>query len=419
MVAVMVAVTKPWHPLTRIAFRFCFVYLGLFCLLFAQIVFVYVGILGRWLPEHAIIGQILVLEPFLTWVGHHVFGVEAVLRLDSGSGDQTVIWVMVFVLFVIAAVATLVWSVLDRRRLEYARLYAWFAMFLRLSLAGQMLFYGVAKVIPSQMPSPPLAALLTPFGDLTPMGVLWLQVGSSHPYEIALGAVEVLGGLLLFWNRTALPGALVSAMAMAQVFLLNMTYDVPVKVLSSHLLLLSLFLAAPHLGRLANVLLLQRSADPVTQPALFQGPRANRAASAVVALLAVWVTTGIVIEGWSAWREYGGGRPKPELYGIWTVTEFTADGVTRPPLTTDENRWQRVVFDEPGLITYQLMSGELVQAPAEETPMHFERLGPDRLRAVGELGGQQVTMSLEQVDLDTFTLRHGGFHWVQDYPRFA
>ena len=230
---------------------------------------------------------------------------------------------------------------------------------------------------------------------------------------------EVAGGLLLFWNRTALLGALISAMAMAQVFLLNMTYDVPVKVLSSHLLLVSLFLVAPHIGRLANVLVLQRPAEPLTSPALFQSTRADRAASAVVTLLAVWVTTGIVVEGWSAWREYGDGRPKPELYGIWAVTEFTADGVSRPPLTTDQTRWQRVVFDEPGVITYQLMDGELVQAPAGEMAVRFERLGPDRLRAVGDLDGSHVMMSLQQVDLDTFTLRSGGFHWVQDYPHFA
>ncbi|HEX2283689.1 MAG TPA: DoxX family protein, partial [Mycobacterium sp.] len=30
-----------WHPVTRVAFRFCFIYFGLFCLWFAQITFVF------------------------------------------------------------------------------------------------------------------------------------------------------------------------------------------------------------------------------------------------------------------------------------------------------------------------------------------------------------------------------------------
>ncbi|OBK81650.1 DoxX family protein [Mycolicibacter heraklionensis] len=423
--------TTPWHPLTRIAFRFCFVYFGLFCLISAQITFVYTGVLANVLPEHAVLWQMTVLEPFLSSVGHHVFGIDAVLRRDSGSGDQAVVWVLVFVLLVVAVAATLIWSVLDRRRGDYTRVFAWFLLFVRLCVAGQMLFYGVAKVIPAQMPAPSLSALLQPYGQFSPASVLWLQVGSSHPYEIALGAVEVIGGLLLLWTRTATLGALISVMAMGQVFLLNMTYDVPVKILSFHLLLLSLFLLAPQLRRLANVLVLQRPAEPTTQPPLFDTERANRITTVVVPLLGLWVLIGCLVDTWSAWHEYGGGRDKPELYGIWAVTEFSVDGTVTPPLTTDGTRWQHVVFDEPGLLTYQRMNGELIAEPAEldgdtgaialpmsETPLSYERPAPDRLRLAGELDGRQVSMALEQVDLDSFTLRSRGFNWVQEYPYF-
>lgn len=95
------------------------------------------------------------------------------------------------------------------------------------------------------MPGPTLAQLLQPYGTLSPASVLWLQVGSSHPYEMALGAVEVIAGLLLFVPRTAVLGTMLSLASMAQVFLMNMTFDVPVKLLSFHLLLISLVLLAP------------------------------------------------------------------------------------------------------------------------------------------------------------------------------
>jgi len=426
----MMDVTAPWHLLTRIAFRFGFVYVGLFCLLFAQIVFVYAGVFTGLLPPGAVIWQLTQIAPVLTWVGRHVFGIEAVLHLDSHSGDQTVVWLMLFVLVVLAAVATLLWSVLDRRRQDYTRLYAWFLLFVRLTLGGQMLFYAIAKVIPTQMPAPPLTALLRPFGELSPASVLWLQVGSSMPYEIALGTVELVAGLLLFYTRTATLGALLCAMSMAQVFLLNMSFDVPVKILSFHLLLLSLVLLAPQLGRLADVLIRQRTAQPATQPPLFTGARANRMATVVVALLGVWVLAGCLVEGVAGWREYGGGRPKPELYGIWEVSRF-ADGTTElPPLTTDESRWQRVVVDAPGVITYQLMDGELVDEPATidggvisvpdlPASLHYTRQGQDRLQLQGQLAGRPVSMTLHRVDPKSFELRKRGFHWVQDYPHFA
>ena len=170
-----------WRLPTRVAFRFCVVYLGLFCLTFAQITFAFTGVVSRWLPDHAVLWQMLALEPITGWVGRTVLGVDSPLDPNSGSGDQAAIWVLVLCLLVVAVIATAVWSVLDRRRMAYPRLAVWFSTFLRLCLGGQMLFYGFAKVIPTQMPTPPLAALLEPFGNLSPMAVLWLQVGSSHP----------------------------------------------------------------------------------------------------------------------------------------------------------------------------------------------------------------------------------------------
>lgn len=44
----------PWSTVTKIAFRFCFLYFGLFCLLFAQITFAFFGIVGEWLPKLAV-----------------------------------------------------------------------------------------------------------------------------------------------------------------------------------------------------------------------------------------------------------------------------------------------------------------------------------------------------------------------------
>ncbi|MEV0672345.1 DoxX family protein [Mycobacterium sp. NPDC050441] len=401
--------------------------------MFAQITFTFLGVVGRLLPEQAVMWQMTVLDPVLRWVGSHVFGVEAVLHRDSGSGDQAAIWVMVCCLLTVAVVGTAVWSWLDRRRPDYSRLWAWFLTFLRLCVAGQMLFYGFAKLIPTQMPAPPLAALLRPYGEFSPASVLWLQVGSSYPYEMALGAVEVVAGLLLFLPRTATLGALLGVASMVQVFLLNMTFDVPVKILSGHLLLMGLVLLAPQYRRLADFLVLQRRTEPAGQPELFTDARSNTIAARVQAVLGIWMVAGCVLTGWLSWSAYGGGRVKPELYGIWTVSRFDVDGRTTPPLTTDQYRWQRVVFDLPEVVTYERMSGELVDAPvkvdgdrltvsgSDGSPLAMltaSRPSPQELQLTGKLSGRNVTIWLDQVDLDQFTLRNRGFHWVQEYPYF-
>ncbi|MFI9402101.1 DoxX family protein [Nocardia sp. NPDC052316] len=429
-----------WPPLTRIAFRFCVVYFGLYGLLLTMIPFALLGPLSRSL--HGFIGPwgvTSLLNPVTGWVGSTLFGVDAVLREDSGAGDQTAVWVQVFCVLVVAVAATAVWTVLDRRSC-YPRLLAWFSLFLRVCLGVQMVGFGFAKLIPTQMPAPSLAQLLQPYGDFSPASVLWLQVGSSYPYEMALGAVEVVAGLLLFVPRTAVLGAAMSLLSTAQILLLNMTFDIPEKLLAAHLLLISLVLLAPHLRRLVDVFVLQRACAPLTQPTLFVDERNNRIAVWIQVALGVWIALGSGFDRWVVWQEqYGAASPKSELYGIWNVRDFTIDGQPLPPLTTDEKRWLRLVFDDPEQATYQRMNGELVPAHADFRPngqlelasidgksgpqppfatLTSERPTPDQLTLRGTLHDQTVVITLDRMDPNSFTLRSRGFHWVQDYPYF-
>ncbi|WP_433656711.1 DoxX family protein [Nocardia sp. CA-128927] len=435
-----------WNLLTRIAFRFCFTYFGLFCLIFPQFLFVYTGVLGDKLPKMAILWPYYQLSPVFEWVGRHVFGADVALHLDSHSGDQGIMWVFLFTILVVAVAAAVVWTALDRHRPHYYRLNAWFLLFLRLALAGQMFWYGMGKVIPTQMQQPSLTALLTPYGDFGLSAVLWSQVGAAPVYEIMLGVAEVLGGLLLVLPRTATVGAMLSLICMAQVFLLNMTFDVPVKILAAHLMLIPLVLLAPQGRRLANMLVLQRASEPAMQPEPFRSRRARWIAVGIQVVLGIWLLTGSTQESLKWWWE-GDGAPRPPLYGIWTVSEFSQDGQPLAPLTTDQNRWQRVVFDIGGM-AYQKMDGSLVpvvgavdsaahtltvsQAAGQPLPgqiaqaepnqigtFTFAQSAPNRLRLDGQLNGHQVTLSLEQVDLESFPLRSTGFKWVQDYPHFS
>ncbi|WP_040810260.1 hypothetical protein [Nocardia concava] len=432
----------PWKPLTRMAFRFCVAYFGLLCVLFAQILVVFAGPLFPLLAADAVGGQMDSLDDFVRVVSTHVFGTEVAPLRKSYSGDQAPLWVLIFCVFTAAVVLTAVWSVLDRRRVAYPRLHAWFLTFIRLCLGGQMLVYGAAKVIPLQMPRPTLITLLQPYGDFSPTSVLWNQVGSSPVYEMLLGTAEILGGLLLFLPRTATAGALLSLVSLLQVFVLNMTFDVPVKLLSFHLVLMCLFVLAPQARRLANILVLERSSEPVTQPALFRSGRANRIVAVVSAALAVWVLLGGVLMAWEGWRDQGGGVAQPPLYGIWDVAEFSLDGNPLPPLTTDEIRWRRVVFDArkaavqkmddsmiPAVATVDTGAGTLTLAdppPTEQAPpsglppfsytFTYEQPETDLLVLHGSLDGRPVSVSLHRQDLAAYPLRGPAFHWIQEYP---
>ena len=424
---------------TRIAVRFCFVYLGLYSLS-TQIV-----LAGLILPAASDVPDPATLPPMrqiVSWTAAHLFRVKLpITYTDNGSGDKVFNCVLVFCLLVLASLATVVWSLLDRQRNDYVVLHKWFRLFVRFGLASQMIGYGMAKAIPTQMPLPSLARLLEPYGNFSPMGVLWNAIGASPAYEICAGCAEVLGGILLVIPRTTMLGALISLADTVQVFTLNMSYDVPVKLFSFHLILMSLFLLVPDLPRLASFFL-NRSTAGSSEHLLFSGPRSNRIALALQILFGVWLLAASSYASWHGWHAWSSGHPKSPLYGIWNVEQFAVDGQIRAPLVTDNERWRRVIFDFPDVVIVQLMDDSFVGDPHPEylalsytalidvkgktialvkgddanrkASFKYDRPVQDRLVLDGRMDGHQIQMQLTLLDHKKFLLLNRGFHLINE-----
>jgi uncharacterized membrane protein YphA (DoxX/SURF4 family) len=423
--------TAYWSPALRLIFRLCFVYFTLFSLS-NQILDELLIIPKIDVPD---LGIVWPLRQMTFWTARHVFHVtRELVYTGSGSGDKTFDWAQAFLLLSIAVIATVVWSVVDRRRTNYVVLHKWFRLVMRFVLASEMLLYGFSKVIPLQMPFPYLRQLVEPFGNFSPMGVLWWSVGASPAYEIFAGSAETLGAILLIIPRTATLGALVCLADLTQVFMLNMTYDVPVKLFSFHLILISLFLLAPEAARIRDFFLRDQTVPRFAQPKLLGTPRANRTAIAAQLLFGLYLTGMNVYGSIQAWHQRGGGRAKPALYGIWDVEQMSIEGVVRSPLLTDYDRWRRVLFDSPSYTSFQRMDesfanfgssiddgkGTLTLTKGGDKnwkgSLSFNRPAPDQLVLDGTMGGHKINMQLRLVDRSKLMLLSRGFHWINEYP---
>ncbi len=421
------ALITSWNLPLRVAFRFCFVYFGAYSLSTQIITCV--------LPLPNDPATTWPIRPIVFWAAARIFRVsKPLVYTGSGSGDKTFDWVLQFCILILAVVVTGIWSAFDRKRLNYSTLHKWFRLFIRFCLAGQMIFYGVDKAVPLQMPFPRLARLVERFGDFSPMGVLWSSIGAAPAYEIFAGCAELLGGLLLIFPRTTTLGALVCLADMIQVFMLNMTYDVPVKLFSFHLILLSLFLLAPDIKRLMNFFILNRPVEPSAHRPLFSGNRANRIAFATQILVGIWLVGANGYESKVSWYERGGGRTLSPLYGIWDVEQQVVDGQLRAPLVTDSGRWHRVIFDFPTRVTFQRIDDSFAPYGAAidlknksfvmtddkdknwKANFAFERSGQDQMTLEGSMDGHQVHMQLRRLDRSQFLVVNRSFHWIQEYP---
>jgi len=412
------AAAPAWRAPTRVAFRFVFVYFGVY-VLFSDMLGGLFPIPNGYLPALGTVAP--AMRGLVTWTAAHLFRVQSPLLISgSGSGDKTFDWVQTFCFLIVALAATGVWSAFDRRT-HYTRLHQWFRLVMRFALGSTILTYGVLKVIPLQMSSPSLTRLLEPFGNFSPMGVLWASIGASRAYEMSTGLAEVTGGVLLFIPGLTTLGALICFADLTEVFVLNMTYDVPVKLFSFHLLMVALVLLAPDASRLLRVLVSR--------------PRATRALVAAQLIFAAYLVGMNLHNARRQWNQYGGGAPRPALYGIWDVDEIAFNGEVRPPLLTDRARWRRVVIQNLTMVSIQRMDDTYADYPsgtdvARRTillrkmsdrsviagRLAFDRPAADRLLLDGEVEGSRVRAQLRLVDRNSFLLVNRGFHWIQERP---
>ncbi|ANO06089.1 DoxX family protein [Mycobacteroides immunogenum] len=429
-----------WGTATLIAFRLGTCYFGVFGLVVAigliPVILKGARIDGPW---SVIRGIFHAVRSPIAWIGEHLLGLS-VQSTQVGS-DSAFQWTALLCIAFLAVIGAAIWTAWDRRR-RYDRLQAWVWVILRLVLAAAMFYFGMAKVIPTQMPFV-LNRLVEPYGNFSPTGVLWAQVGISPAYQMVLGLAEVFGGLLLLLPRTAAAGALVCAVDLTQVFLLNMTYDIRLKTVSSQLLLLSLFLLAPYARRLLTAFFTDRAVPAARSAQLFTSPRANRIALVAQVCVGAALLVAFSAQGWQQFT-----KPTPNLYGIWQVETFSAEGYSRDPLLTDKIRWRRVIFDRPFhvsapvMVTVQRMddsfevyggtidprkhfidlSHRIELGTYQETPIRIRLTywwpgQPDQMIVDGDdYAGHKIHLRVTRMDPTSFPLVERGFNWVQETP---
>jgi len=408
-----------WHPFTRTGFRFAFVYLLLFNLPFPLNAFPYVDKIGEWYNA--------IWNWMVPRVARAVFHRE-IDPVFNGSGDRTFDYVLVACLLLIALVITIIWTILDRKRLSYPTLYRWLNVYVRFSLGAVMIGYGAYKVISSQFPPPTLDRLMQPYGDSSPMGLLWTFMGASEAYTMFVGAAEMIAGILLFPRKTSMLGALMSAGVLSNIVALNFSYDVPVKLYSSHLLAMAVFLLLPELRRLANFFILNRPADCVTVQPLFRRTLWHRGALVLSSLFLIAVVGTSLYQSYAQRRDFIALRSP--LYGVWDVEEFK---LAQPTPTASAASWRRMVFDSPGRVAVQTATNherfglQLDQEkrtltlrkrddPGWNTVLTYERASPDVITLAGTLNGSEMTARLHRSEERKFLLTNRGFHWINEVP---
>jgi hypothetical protein len=233
---------------------------------------------------------------------------------------------------------------------------------------------------------------------------------------------------------------------MTNVLDLNIFYDVNQKIRCVFYVLLALYLAAPQLLGLWNLIVRHRITAPSPEPTP-AGPRPLRIAlSLIPALFALLLAAHFIP---SDVYRYRLNRDTDKLrgpnYGIWRVDTFTVADPQKPLLSPDllsdmklkpgQDRWRQLILDAGNDVYLQMGNGQYdhVEAkqdqqtgdtlflddgdPTWQSRLHFQRTSPTTLTAQGSVNGNPVTAQFTLVNTSQSHLTDSP-RWVSDGRRW-
>jgi hypothetical protein len=419
-----------WTLAQKLFFRFFSFFFLLYIFFNPNGVFPYTAFFEMYIPQFHLL---------IPWIGRHFLHLSYEITVfTNGSGDTTYDYVVVLFILFLSTLGCLVWTILDRHRKSYNLLYYWLTVAIRYYLAGTMLSYGFVKVFKLQFPYPNPYRLLEPYGNSSPMGLAWTFMGYSQGYNLFTGFSEIISGLLLFFRRTTPAGAFLSLLVAGHVMALNYFFDIPVKLLSTAMVIMSLFLLSGNIRRLVGLFFFNESTVLLIIKPPYINKKGLRYSMRIFKfLLIAFVLLTNIFNSAVSLGKYGDSAPKTPLYGIYNTETFVRNRDTIAPLETDTLRWKQLIVG--GYKGFAYANIKMTNDSLKNYAFHLDTiqqtiilfsyadtnrkflfryrfLDKNMMVLKGDWKGDSVEIRMRKYDLDSFLLVKRGFHWINEYP---
>jgi hypothetical protein len=366
------------------------------------------------------------------WVGKHILHrTEPIDPVFNGSGDTTYSYVLLLAVFLLSIIGTTLWTAIDHKPVKSNILRYYIIAALRYYVGFMLIHYAVAKLHQGQFPAPSVMGMLTTYGDSSPMGLAWRFMGYSEGYKWFMFVAEMMGALLLF-RRTATIGAFLSLITCLNIMLINYFFDVPVKLLTTALVIMCLVILSPNIIRLFNFFFMGKTVrlDVITPPPLKAKWRSVTAVVVKFCAIAFCALIPLGAKFYSMATDKA--DPKKSLYGAYQISKLTwTEGAPLADSVYVSKRWKVIGFDSHDRAMIKFGDNEILPAKSEielatksmrltlyKTPdsiynLKYETPTKDSLVLKGILLGKPIVISLKKKE---FELEKQGFRWVNEYP---
>ncbi|MES2775433.1 MAG: hypothetical protein V4722_14760 [Bacteroidota bacterium] len=363
----------------------------------------------------------------------HVLGFKnPISTLSNGSGDTTYSWVSTLINIILAVAGAAVWMLVGKKK-DYARPHQFLLMTMRYFLAYMMISYGFVKIIQTQFPYPGLGRLVQPYGESSPMGLAWTFMGYSTAYNFFTGSCEVLGGLLLCFRRTQTFGALFSMTVCINIFVMNMCFDIPVKLFSLHLLLFATYIAAGDINRLVAFFFTNKTTSTRQNTFYFASSKRRKQWAWLKWIVVLFIFYTEYADTEKRYYQSGMGKPRQPLYGIYNAEYKIVNNDTVPLVYKDTTNWKQLVLAYKGFAKVKLLNDSSVWYvfkvdtikhsigfyPEEDSSTRYQMaytVNKDLFTMSGRMKSDSVVLQFRRYDESKFLLNNRGFHWINESP---
>lgn len=373
------------------------------------------------------------IDPVLAMLGESVFGLSENLdTVSTGSGDGVMAYLSLFLGLLVSLLATLIWSIVDQARSNYVKLQFWFLSTLRVLVAIFMLLYGFAKVFLIQFRTPSLTKMVQTVGEMSPMGLAWTFMGFNPIYTIFTGLLEVVAGLLLIFRPSKTLGAILTVGVMGHVAMMNLCFDIPVKIFSLHLVLMGLILLVADRKRIAGLIgrLNKVAIEPEYHPIAIP---IRKTINKIKAFAIGFILLGICFFGFVIQREYRKDQNlRDEHYGIYEIEDFTRTSSTTLD-TLNGDTWKYIIMERIAkaniktkdslhayhfIINLEEEAATVYKKDADSIAPNFRisKVSDRIYKLDGTIENDSISFKMKQMDLDKFPLISTGFRWVNETP---
>lgn len=357
-------------------------------------------------------------------VGQLFFGLENVLRPEmTGSGDTQMDWLNIVSIALLSTLISIILVFIGYIRRNIDSILNFIRVYLRFYLGLFLIFYGIAKLyLNGQFGQIELYHLDSTFGNKSPMGLLWTFMAYSREYTLFIGVIETLAGVLLLYKRSSLIGGLMGFAIMLNVFLLNMFYDVPVKIFSFHLLLCAFIIISPGIKKIL-LFLTGENAQPVALSFIEIGNKSVTIVFTVLKSILVVVLVGLDFFSFNEEME----QPADYLDGVYRIESIEYSNDSIPAL-----KWEKIMFNSLyGSVTDYSGTRNQLELQIDTTKkivnfnfrldstlmsFNYELYAGDSVEFTNIQEADTIRVFTKRLQKDDFLLMNRGFHWVSEYP---